>query len=336
MPKCAATLPAARNERLPATNRDRPPGRRNSIDAGASRFFDARVPGHHGEPCRPKWRRQDHADALDHGPSEADAGHNPFRRRGYVSAAASWSRGARDRLYAGRSRAGASADRRRKYFVTVMGDKPSRPQGAARFRLRGDRRTRRDAPSQGAIVERRSAETCRARTRARHWDKVPAVGRTVRRNCAGARRAAFGSPCFAEAQGPHFSDVAIGHESFPRADRRGVYDRARRQPRSPSGVIRLSVGFNGANCLGRLRQLRRSGLRGDMSARELRLGRFGYQLREVGLGYGESYDGCKDYGQQENSEAVAMVTTIDDFARSIEWAKHGCLHFVHVPAWFSP
>jgi len=101
-------------------------------------------------------------------------------------------------------------------------------------------------------------------------------------------------------------------------------------------VIRLSIGFNGANCLGGLRQLGRSGLRGDMSARELRLGRFGYQFREVGLGYGESYDGCKDYGQQKNSEAAALVTTIDDFARSVEWAKHGCLHFVHVPAWFSP
>src|SRR3954451_2937752 len=241
MPKCAATLPAGRNERLRATNRDRPPGRRNSIDASASRFFDARVPRHHGEPCRPEWRRQDHVDALNHGPSEADAGHNPFRRPGYVSAAAARSRGARDRLYAGRSRAGASADSRRKHFVTVMGDKPPRPKGAARFRLRGDRRTRRDAPSQGAIVEWRSAETCRAWTRARHWYKVPAARRTVRRNCARAFGTAFGGPCFAEAQGPHFSDVAIGHESFPRADRRGVYDRARCQPRSPSGVMRLQL-----------------------------------------------------------------------------------------------
>jgi hypothetical protein len=83
-------------------------------------------------------------------------------------------------------------------------------------------------------------------------------------------------------------------------------------------VIRLSIGFDGANCLVRLRQLGRSGLRGEMSSRELRLGRSGYSVREVWLSYCQSDDGCKNYGQQKNSEAAALVTTINDFARSVE------------------
>jgi branched-chain amino acid transport system ATP-binding protein len=59
-------------------------------------------------------------------------------------------------------------------------------------------------------------------------------------DCAGALRAAVRAPCFAEGQGPHFSDVAIRYESFARADRYRIYDRARRQPRSRIGATSVN------------------------------------------------------------------------------------------------
>ena len=46
-----------------------------------ARLFHARCPRRHGEPGRPQRRRQDHADALDHGASQAGARRDPLRGR---------------------------------------------------------------------------------------------------------------------------------------------------------------------------------------------------------------------------------------------------------------
>ena len=88
----------------------------------ALRGFSMRVAqGRHGEPGRPQRRRQDHADALDHGTSQACARRRPVRRRRSVGAPAPCPRRARNRLHAGRSLPGAATDRGRKYPAAAVG-----------------------------------------------------------------------------------------------------------------------------------------------------------------------------------------------------------------------
>ena len=72
--------------------------------------------------------------------------------------------------------------------------------------------------AQGAVVKRRAAEAGRARPSACHRHQMPAARRALRRHCAGSVRAAVGGACIAPGQGSHLADVAVGHESFARAD----------------------------------------------------------------------------------------------------------------------
>ena len=73
------------------------------------------------------------------------------------SLSAPCARGTGNWLHAGRSLPGSATDGGRKYHAAAMGGETHRPQGAARLRLRGDRRGHRDAPAQGAAAERRRA-----------------------------------------------------------------------------------------------------------------------------------------------------------------------------------
>jgi len=75
--------------------------RRDPVDAGVARLFDACRQRRHGEPCRPQWRRQDNADALHHGSSQPARAPSGSKGRP-VRAATPCPRRPRDRLHAGR------------------------------------------------------------------------------------------------------------------------------------------------------------------------------------------------------------------------------------------
>ncbi len=201
----------------------------------ALRGFSMRVArGAMVEPGRPQWRRQDHADALDHGPPQAGAGRRPVRR----------SRSGRPRPRHARAALGIGYMPEDRCLVPQLTVEENilLPLWVAEHL---DRKARLDFVYEviGELTEMRHRKALLlsggqqklvALGRAlAHRHQMPAARRTVRGNSAGIIRAALRGACLAERQESDLADVAIGPEPLAWPDRRRIHHRARRQSRPP-------------------------------------------------------------------------------------------------------